>query len=163
MMNFKKKNKIIITSLVLLIYLNHRHHYKPEYRILPKKEEAYASYEDGLIYIGNKNYIDNIIKKDGDILIEDRRFDDDPDMVICNSCKVTDKELRNEILEVICKYEKDNNSNWDRSIESMRVEWFMHNLCYRLKYKTDHTMDVNLNNEDEEKYNNKILQLIFKI
>lgn len=155
--------KILITTIILAIYLNYKHQYNPQYKILSNTKDAFAQYEDGFIYIGNKKYIDNIKIKDGDILIEDKRLEEDPDIVIYDSYEIKNKDLRNTVLEVICCYEKENPSNWNRSIESMRLEWFIHNVCYQFKYKPEHTMDVNLNNADEEKYNNKIIQNILKI
>ena len=45
----------------------------------------------------------------------------------------------------------------------MRLEWLMHNLGYRFNYKKDHTTDIDLDNDDEEKFNKKILNWLLKI
>ena len=84
-------------------------------------------------------------------------------MVICDSCRIKDKDIRNEVIEVLCKYEEMYPSNWDRSIESMRFEWFCHNAAYYVNYKVDDSSEVDLNNKDEDKYDNKILRRIFRI
>ena len=84
-------------------------------------------------------------------------------MVICNSCNIKDKDIRNDILEVLCIYEEMYPSNWDRSIESMRFEWFCHNAAYYVNYKVDDAYEVDLNNNDESKYDNKVLRRIFRI
>lgn len=84
-------------------------------------------------------------------------------MFIRESYKITDKDKRNQILEVLCEYEKNNPSEWDRSIESMRLEWFIHNMGHELDYKKDHSDDVDLNNEDEEDYDDKVLRKLFRL
>ena len=84
-------------------------------------------------------------------------------MVICNSCNIRDKDIRNEILEVLCCYEEMYPSRWDRTIESMRLEWFYHNVSYYLNYKVSHSSEVDLNNGDEERYDNKVLSRILRI
>lgn len=84
-------------------------------------------------------------------------------MVICNSYCIKDKDTRNEILEVLCCYEEMYPSNWDRSIESMRVEWFCHNTAYNFNYRVDDSFEVDLNNKDEDKYSNKVLRRLFRI
>ena len=48
-------------------------------------------------------------------------------------------------------------SVWERSIESMRNEWEVHNWAYRFDYKKNRTTDVDFNIGDEEKYSSKIL------
>lgn len=158
-----KKKKLIISLLILSMYLSYRHRYQKEYEILPENNEAYAKYEDGNIYIGDEEFLSSIESVEGDVLIEDQRDGIDPNFVIYNSCKIHDKDDKNTILEVLEEYEEDNPSNWNRSIESMRLEWLMHNLGYRFNYKKNHTTDIDLDNDDEEKFNKKILNWLLKI
>ena len=164
--NMKKntKKKVLFTSILLMLILTYpyKHKYKSNYKILD--DLAFASYSDGLIYIGDEEYINNLDNiNDGDILVIDERYKNDPNMVICNSCEIKDKDIRNDILEVLCCYEEMYPSNWDRSIESMRFEWYCHNMAYYFNYKIDDSKEVDLNNADEEKYDNKILRRIFRI
>lgn len=160
--NKYNKKLLFIGILVLLLttWLS-KHKYKTNYEILD--EEAFAKYSNGLVYIGDEEFINSIDANDGDILIIDERTSSDPNMIICNSCDITDKDIRNEILEIICCYEEMYPSKWERSIESMRLEWLCHNMSYYFNYKTDETSEVDLNNEDEDKYDNKILNRILKI
>ena len=123
----------------------------------------YATYSDGCVYIGDKCFLDEIDCNEGDILIENLSDDDDPNFKIIDSKKIIDKNKRNEILEKLCCYESEYPSRWDRSIESMRLEWFMHNIGYDNGLETKRTKDVDLNNEDENKYNNKVLSKIFRL
>ena len=151
-------------GIVLVLTFFYKHKYKSNYTILDESDEAFASYSDGLIYIGDKYYINSLDNvNDGDILVIDERNNIDPNMVICSSCDIRNKDTRNDILEVLCEYEEMYPSNWDRSIESMRFEWFCHNVAYYFNYKVDDSSEVDLNNKDEEKYNSKILRRIFRI
>lgn len=161
----KKYNKrlILISILILLLgsYIS-KHKYKPKYEILADSD-AFASYSNGLIYIGDKEFLNSIEVNDGDVLILDERDLEDPNMCIYNSCDISDKDIRNEILEVICCYEELYPSKWDRSIESMRLEWLCHNMAYCFNYRVEDSREVDLNNEDEEAYDNKVLNRILRI
>ena len=84
-------------------------------------------------------------------------------MCIHDSYKINDKDRRNDILEVLCLYENMYPSDWNRSLESMRLEWFMHNLGHDFNYKKDHSDHVDLNNEDEDDYDDKVLRKLFRL
>ena len=73
-----------------------------------------------------------------------------------------DKDERNEILTVLKEYDSMYNTEWDRSIESMRVEWTVHNMLYDLHYESARTKHVDLDNSEEELYSNPILQRLLK-
>lgn len=153
----KLKRKIILISLILIIgerYYNNEYKYKNEYEIL-EDNDAFARYNDGLIYIGSKWYLNSLDTEENDILVIDSRKDPVPNMVICDSYKIKDIKTRNEILEILDIYEKQNPSNWNRSMTSMRIEWFCHNMSYYLNHETERTKSVDLDNDDEEKYNPK--------
>jgi len=126
-------------------------------------EDYYATYSDGAVYIGDRCFLDGVNCNEGDILVEDLRYNDDPDMKVINSIDIKDKNKRNEILEILCSYEEDNPSTWNRSIESMRLEWLMHNISYDYGLEKRRTKDVDLDNEDEDEYDNKVLSKIFKL
>ena len=154
---------ISIFLVISIAYLSKKK-YEPEFKIInSKKEEFCAEYPDGCIYIGDKDYLSTIETKDGDVLVEDLREGIDPDICIHDSYKIDDKDRRNDILEVICLYEDMYPSDWDRSLESMRLEWFMHNASHYFEYKKDHSTDVDLDNDDEEKYDNKVLRKLFRL
>ena len=166
-MEKKTKKKILCASaacLVLVGYLNKKT-YHPNCEILCEENGAFASYSNGLVYIGDEEYLDGLQNiSPNDVLIRDERNDkDDPNIAILNSYNITNKEIRNEILEIVCYYEIMNPSDWDRSIESMRLEWFCHNVGYYFNYKTDHTEEVDLNNADEKKYDHEVLRRILRL
>ncbi len=158
-----KKQLLYLTAVISLIaYYGKDHKYSPNYEIID--DEAFASYSDGLVYIGDEAFLNSVKCSENDILVCDNRNNqDDPDMIIHNSCNITDKDTRNEILEIVCEYEKCYPSKWERSIESMRLEWFMHNVSYYFNYRRDRTMDVDLNNKDEKKYSSKTLRKALKL
>ncbi len=168
----KKKNKkvtllkrtfIVGALLALLTYHCIDYQYQPTYEILDECDEAFARYSKGKIYIGSKKYLSNLKNvNEDDILVEDLRDTENPDFKIHNSYLITDRNIRNEILVVLCEYEKCYPSNWDRTIESMRLEWLAHNLSYIFNYEQHRTMDVDLDNNDEIYYNNKVLQKVLK-
>lgn len=162
MSNNNKKKLFFATAAVMVTSVFFcEHHFHPKYKIL-NSEEAFAEYSNGVVYIGDIDYI-KLIKEDvneNDILVVDERNTDDPNMLIYNSYRITSKEERNEILCILEEYERLYPSEWNRSIESMRNEWQVHNLFYLLNYKLDHTTDVDLNNEDEEIFNNYILSRV---
>ena len=170
-MDKKKKIKALIylsCAISLYSYLSYDHKYNPEFTIYDNEEEAFARYRYGDVYIGDLNYINSI--KDSinekDILVVCGYQDDngqiDPNVRVVSSYRIDDKEVRNDILNIILIYKDLYPSQWNRSLESMRVEWTVHNILYSIGYERDRTIDVDLDNSEEELYSNKLLQRIFK-
>ena len=161
---WRRRMLIAGMTLSLLAYGGYEHVYVPQYEIMDESSQEFACYSQGRIFIGNRRFLTSIkdIQK-GDILVLDQRHSDDPNMKIISSYEINDKDIRNEILEVLCRYEEKYPSEWDRTIESMRLEWLMHNLSYDFCNQQGRTKDVDLNNQDEDYYRNDLLNLIFKI
>lgn len=159
-MNKELRRKLcaLISSYVVLIgcYVSSCHKdnsvvYNEKY--IYQSSDAYAYFNDGKIYICNSIIIDKIRDdSSNDIYIIDDRFKYDPNFRICNSYEITNLNDMNKILEVLLEYEKDYPSDWDRTIKSMRREWLMHNLCYYFDVEKHRTSEVDLNNDDENKY-----------
>lgn len=165
MKNKNKKKLLFATALCLALvsYLNKKI-YHPNYTILNEEDGPFASYSNGLVYIGNEEYLDNLKNiSSTDVLVRDERKGKNPNMAIVNSYNITDKEIINEILEILCCYEKMYPTTWDRSIESMRLEWFCHNASYYFNYEVSHSEEVDLDNYDERKYDNEVLRRILRI
>ena len=161
---WRRRMLIIGTTLALLTYGGIDHVYVPQYEIMEESCTEFACYSQGRIFIGNAYFLRHLTDiKEGDVLVLDQRNSSDPNMKIISSCEITDKDVRNEILEVLCRYEEMYPSKWDRTIESMRLEWLMHNLSYFFEHETKRTKDVDLNNGDQEYYDNYILNKIFKV
>jgi len=132
-----------------------------DYKLLDRSK-AFASYSGGYVYIGDRTIRPSIDLEEGDVFVIDSRYDDEPDMKICDSYLVRSKKQRREILEILCLYEECYPSQWNRTLESMELEWTIHNLSYDLNYERNSSTDVDLDNKDEDKYSNKILQKLLK-
>ena len=173
-MEKKNKRKIIIASLCMaacLSYYCYDVDYNPQYEILAQKDGPFGRYSNGLVYIGTEDYIHSIKNQvnENDILIivgsnynEDTNKNDDPNVKILSSYEIDNPEDRLEILNVLEIYSKVHETEWQRSVDSMRVEWTIHNILYDLHYKRERTKEVDLNNSEEEFYSNTILQRIIK-
>lgn len=164
-LNDKKKVLLLLSTYLTLLLIpkvkakSHDMQLNDNYEI--GCEDIYATYNNRKIYISNESYIYNIIDNDSDgIYIIDSRNANNPDMKICNSYKIRSKELKNEIIDLLLKYEEDYPSKWDRTKESMYNEWVIHNICYWFSLKKESTKAVDLDNEDEDKYDSKILYKI---
>ena len=160
----RKKLLCISAAVLILVAYTSKKKYHPNYKILNAENGPFATYSDGNVYIGNTDYLSSLKGLNpSDVLIRDERNLDDSNMAILNSYCITDKEKMNEILEIVCVYESMYPTDWDRSIESMRLEWFCHNTCYYLNYKVDRSSEVDLNNEDEKKYNSELIRRFLRI
>lgn len=149
-----------ILSIISISYYNYDYEYHPNYEILDESDMAYGKYSNGYVYIGDSDYLDSLRDLNGsDIMI----YENEKSMKIFSSYRIKDKEYRNEILSILKNYEDTHNKNCDRTIESMRMEWFIHNLLYNLNFKTERTRDVDFENREEELYGNKVLSKILKI
>lgn len=166
-MNLKKKKILFVTTAAISFgFFKYEHKYTPEYNIIECSEcGAVATYSNGLIYIGDNNFINNINNiKENDILIIDDRKKSESNIKIISSYKIDNKDLRNDILTVILEYTNLYPiEEWDRSIESMRLEWFIHNLLYDFNYEIERTKDVDFTSDEEDRYNNHILRKLFKL
>ena len=167
-----KKNRLrnglifIGILVVLLTRYNKDYEYSPNYEIVEEVGHEFAKYSEGKVFIGTKRELIGLIDEIGEndiVVIDQRRNNSDPNMRIVDSYKVKDKEIRNEILEIICKYEEKYPTVWDRTIETMRLEWYMHNVSFLLNHQIDRTGDVDLDNDDEEYYNIKLLNKILRL
>ena len=164
-LKIRKACLLLTTSFLLCAYSRYEHVYNPTY-VITEDEPYFATYSNGRIYIGTEKEIkaikDQITKND--IIVYDQREGDDPNMQIVSSYRINDKDIRNEILEVLLIYEQLYPSKWDRTIETMRLEWLVHNMSHVFNYKTDHSDDVDLDNDDQQKYENvKILNKLLKL
>ena len=167
-MDKKVKTRLIAISIASMCAFGaykYEHKYTPNISIECSDEDCFvARYSKGYVYIGSKEYINSLKINENDICVEILTSSTDPDMKVISSCEIKDKDIRNEILEIICVYEELYPSDWDRTIETMRLEWFVHNFCYDINYKRDHTTNVDFDNDEQELYEKyKILNKILKL
>lgn len=172
--NMDKKTRIksilflyITLGFTMVIFKDHNYN-DNDYVIYDNDIEPYGAYKKGNIYIGNHEYIESIKGKIhvGDVLIEqgyktcDGYFD--PNYKIYSSYLITDKDDRNTILNVLNIYNTEVNFEFNRTLESMRVEWTIHNILYNMGIERNRTKDVDLNNGDENIYSNPVLKKLIK-
>lgn len=163
------RNKIIILAILVGLGITYIPDHKYKETIIHEidYDDEYLrafKYSLGTVYIGNYASIYALSEKIGeqDILVIDYRGTTDANMQVLESYEVKDIDIINEILEILCYYEKTDPSAWDRTIESMRNEWELHNYSYMFKHNIGRTRDVDLNNEDEEKYASVILTKLLR-
>ena len=146
------------TAITIFIGMfNYRHRYEPEYEILKETDDAFASYRDGYVYIGREEFINSVKHEENDVLVVDERDSIDSNIKILDSYRITDKNAREDIINIIEEYEKNDPSIWSRSIETMKLEWFVDNVLYNLNYELTRTKDVDFENSEEESYKRFIL------
>ncbi|MBQ4333067.1 MAG: RHS repeat-associated core domain-containing protein [Clostridia bacterium] len=64
----------------------------------------------------------------GDVIVLDNRGPNEKDnIVIPYSYQIRDKQLQHSILTILTEYESANPTGWDRSVDSMMLEWEVHN------------------------------------
>lgn len=163
-MKNKKKMLLLMSACLLLVSCKDSKKIEdPIYDVSSYLSKPYATYSMGNIYIGNKEYLQGLSNLSKyDILIEDQRTNKNPNMRIYDSYTVYDPNVRREILEAICNYEREDPSEWERSISSMEAEWYFHNLSYFFSIQKERAKDVDLDNDAEYKYNNSIIKKITK-
>lgn len=162
-LKLKKGLFLVSSSFVIISMACHEHKYHPEYEIIQDEETDVFAYIGDLslyVYSSKKELESHDTHHEEDILVLDERYTEDPNMIIYDSYEITDKDTRNDILCCLLEYENIHPSNWNRTLESMRNEWLIHNLSYRLHYRRGNAANVDLNNEDETKYASVILKKI---
>ena len=154
-MNRNKKAFILLSTYLVILFAPKNN--KPQYSINDNYEyhskKEFASYSNGKVYISN----DSIIKRlydyeSNNIYIIDQRGISNPNMEICYSHNINTLKEKKEIISILLEYEKKYPSNWDRTYNSMLNEWIIHNICYKLGIKIDHSISVDLDNADENTY-----------
>lgn len=164
-MNKRKKVLLyIVTTLMVLNFFGKREQ-KVMQTTISEIHEEYDSYSEGRIFYcdssENATAVCQLINEK-DIVVLDQLHFDDPNIKILSSYRITDTEMINEILCIIKTHFDMKESRWNRTIESMQNEWIIHNICSSLLIKKGSTDDVDLNNEDEELYNSKIITKILR-
>lgn len=165
-MNNKKKSILLLFSYFIILFTiktkNNDKEIKYNDNFNIYTDNLYATYKDYSIYIKNISSINNEPENTKDIYIIDDRYSFDPDMSICNSYKINTLKEINMYLKLLTEYEKKYPSNWNRSINSMKNEWIIHNICYYLNHEKERTKQVDFDNSDELLYSN-IINIINEI
>ena len=153
--------KVLFASILLFFMQNPKTEMvlSRDYQIVEQQNEAYAKYRDGNIYIGKKSFLKNVDYQEGDVLVEDQRNNyDNPNMRVYFSYRIRDEECIDEIIDALQRYEEEFPSIWNRSSNSMKVEWYIHNILYDMNYQRKRTSHVDFNNADEKLYDGRSFQ-----
>ena len=118
-------------------------------------DDYYATLKNKHVYFIKTEDKYTYTPPDDNIYIVDERDGIDPNISIIDSYKFTDKEVK-ELVSIILKYEEMYPTDWYRTFTSAVREWILHNRGYVLNIESDRTRQVDLNNNDEEKYSSYI-------
>lgn len=89
---------------------------------------------------------------ENDFIVIDYSFFNNPCFQVRNSYKAESDEQISCVIDILLQYDKEKNTPWQRSKESMEAEWFLHNFSYEAQFETDRAMHVDFDNKDEEIY-----------
>ena len=137
--------------------------------IAPKFVDPVGTYDNGggYVYVVNESQLEAIMTgiEPNAVVAVDKRINTDnkdynQDIQIRNSHEITDSNHQKEIIKVICAYNAANPvyPAWNRTEESMYIEWQAHNDGYvlspliKLMFKrdvSDNCAHVNFDNKDE--------------
>ena len=81
----------------------------------------------------------------------DYRTSDDPGICLIESHIVEEEEIQYEIIYMLLEYEELNPTDWNRTADSMQLEWDIHNFAYKKGISEKSTRSTDFNNNDEGK------------
>ena len=115
-------------------------------------EDEYGTFGfSGTVYIykgddiSDISYFDNPANRpsgyvDGrDVIVLDKRNQENPNMVMYNSYKIGNRKQQKIIVSILLDYEEADPSNWKRTSESMITEWKWHNRFALFSDSAKHT------------------------
>ena len=163
----KRKKILLLLSTYFIILLtpkassdNYENQvvYNCDYTYGDTNPYGYYNYKN--IYVITPTNVDQIDLNQEGIYIIDNRYIKNANIAICDSYRICDKKEMRVIIKMLLEYERNHPSNWDRTEESMMNEWDIHNICYYFNMNRDSTHQVDFDNDDENKYNSKVLSKI---
>lgn len=164
--NKRKKAIIMLYTYIIMLLSPKTNNNKENNEIIFNtkysiQDKLFATYNNNFVYIGTEHEINEILSADSNsIYIYDKRNNNNPDIAIYNSYKINNIEDIKIILEILLEYENKYPTNWYRTIKSMENEWLIHNICYKLNIEPNRTSEVDLDNNEEERYQHFIKILI---
>ncbi|MBQ8540073.1 MAG: hypothetical protein IJ435_01220 [Clostridia bacterium] len=90
--------------------------------------------------------------EENDFIVMDYSFFNNPCFQVRNSYKAENDEQIRKVIDILLRYDKEKNTPWERSKESMEAEWFLHNFSYEAQFETERAMHVDFDNKDEDVY-----------
>ena len=121
-------------------------------------------YSDGTVTIvtpGKEGIAQEATHGNSVLVFDYRRGEDDPNMVIVDSYRITNRDQQIEIIRILLRYnDADTDSPWFRTEPSMLVEWNIHNVLYAPAHGRRYK-DADLDNNDE--YGYWLLYVMFEL
>ena len=125
----------------------------------PPSIKPYSSYGNrtGSVYIvtsDKKNEVEKIMRDRDILILDERNGSSNPNMKIVQSYTIVYLGYQIEIAQAMIDYNASNPSipAWNRtSVDSIILEWRLHNFAYDMHYKRDHSADADIDNEDNGK------------
>lgn len=121
----------------------------------------YATYKNYNIYIGSEKYLSQFVANQNNICVIDGRCGKNPNMKICDSYRIKSTEDMFNILAILLEYEKQNPTEWSRTLEGLQIEWVAHNISYEYGILPVNSGSVDLDNWDAFLYEDDIVKFIF--
>lgn len=122
----------------------------------------YACYNGRNIYIVDDEEFDKIDKNDNDIYLLDYRNVLNSNVQIYNSNLIHDENDMYNILGVLLEYAKEYpNERWNRSIEGMYIEWYIHNIFYDCSILIERSCSVDLDTRDALIFEDNLVKKLF--
>ena len=87
------------------------------------------------------------------VAVYDDRHTGNPSFQIQNSCRITSRRERLEVLKALIAFNREHPSDppWQRSLHSLEREWAEHNLAFRVGFLRSRARSVDLDNHAEGK------------
>jgi len=123
---------------------------KKQLPTFPMEQPDVLNFNDyNISIVNNTNSLSSVPQ--GYVTIIDYRDRKNPDMQIVNSYQITNKDRQKEILSIMIIYNGvyPSTYSWNRDINSMVVEWDVHNWFYNNGILKKHTKDADIDSNDE--------------
>lgn len=164
-----RKKAFILSSLYMFfcMFLNTFKDSSEEREFIFEKNSSYSSelnneyayYKGKNIYIVKEEVFDKMNKKSNDIYLLDFRNVFNSNVQIYNSRLIHDQEDMYNILGVLLEYDREfPNDKWNRSLDGMYIEWYLHNVFYDHSILQERSRDVDLDTRDIFIFENPIVK-----
>ena len=89
----------------------------------------------------------------GEIAVYDDRFTQNPSFRIYDSYRIRKNSIKREVLSAMIAYNEayPTEPRWQRTMESLVLEWMEHNFAYRVGFLRKRACNVDLDNHAEGK------------
>lgn len=122
----------------------------------------YGYYNGKKIYIVDEEVFEEMKKDDDNIYLLDYRNIFNSNVQIYNSRLIRDKEDMYNILGVLLEYNREfPNDRWNRSIDGMYVEWYLHNVFYDYSILKERSCNVDLDTNDALVFECELVKKLF--